>query len=85
MNAALVQLRAEGYPVRDEDLARLSPFARHLGVHGRYWFVLPASPAAFASCVTRTPKTTTGSGSEATSRWTPTPHADCCTRQKPSP
>jgi Tn3 transposase DDE domain len=36
MNAALEQLRAEGYPVRDEDLARLSPFVRHhLGVHGR--------------------------------------------------
>jgi TnpA family transposase len=42
MNAALEQLRVEGYPVRDEDLARLSPFVRHhLGVHGRYSFVLP--------------------------------------------
>jgi hypothetical protein len=38
----LGQLRAEGYPVRGEDLARLSPFVRrHLGVHGRYWFALP--------------------------------------------
>jgi TnpA family transposase len=36
MNAAAEQLRAEGYPVRGEDLARLSPFVRHhLGVHGR--------------------------------------------------
>ena len=34
MNAALGQLRAEGYPVRDEDLARLSPFVRRqLGVY----------------------------------------------------
>ena len=42
MNAALEQLRAEGYPVREEDLARLSPFVRHhLGVHGRYSFVPP--------------------------------------------
>ena len=42
MNAAAGQLRADGYPIRDEDLARLSPFVRHhLGVHGRYSFVLP--------------------------------------------
>jgi hypothetical protein len=35
-------LRAEGYPVREEDFARLSPFVRHhLGVHGRFLFVLP--------------------------------------------
>jgi TnpA family transposase len=42
MNAALEKLRAEGYPVRDEDVVHLSPFIRrHLGVHGRYNFVLP--------------------------------------------
>ena len=42
MNEALNQLRAEGYPVRDEDVEHLSPFIRkHLGVHGRYSFVLP--------------------------------------------
>lgn len=42
MNAALGQLRAEGYPARDEDLARLSQFVRHhLDVHDRYSFVLP--------------------------------------------
>ena len=36
MNAALEQLRAEGSPVRDEDVARLSPFVRqHLNVLGR--------------------------------------------------
>jgi len=40
--AALRQLRAAGYPVLDEDVARLSPFVRkHLNVHGRYSFALP--------------------------------------------
>ncbi len=68
MNAALRQLRAEGYPVRDEDLARLSSFARrHLYTAATDPCCL-ASPAAFAYYVTRTPKTTTGSGSEAASR-----------------
>lgn len=42
MNAALERLRAQGYPVLDEDVARLSPFVRsHLGVHGTYSFALP--------------------------------------------
>jgi TnpA family transposase len=42
LNAALEQLRAQGYPVRDEDAARLSPFVfQHLGVHGAYAFALP--------------------------------------------
>ncbi|MGO9793660.1 MAG: Tn3 family transposase, partial [Solirubrobacteraceae bacterium] len=42
MNAALDQLRAEGRDVRDEDVARLSPFVRHhLNVHGKYSFLLP--------------------------------------------
>lgn len=41
-DAALRQLRAAGYPVLDEDVARLSPFVRkHLNVHGRYSFALP--------------------------------------------
>ena len=36
------QLKAQGYPVREEDMARLSPFvSKHLGVHGTYSFVLP--------------------------------------------
>jgi TnpA family transposase len=35
MNAALEALRAQGYPVLDEDVARLSPFVReHLNVWG---------------------------------------------------
>jgi TnpA family transposase len=42
LDAALDQLRAQGHPVRDEDVARLSPFVRkHLGVHGTYSFALP--------------------------------------------
>jgi Tn3 transposase DDE domain len=45
MNAALSQLRGQGYPVRNEDVARLSPFARkHINVHGRYSFLLPELP-----------------------------------------
>ena len=43
INAALQQLRAAGYPVLDEDTARLHPFMRrHLGVQGDYSFMLPA-------------------------------------------
>lgn len=42
MNAALEALRAQGYPVLDEDVARLSPFVReHLNVIGKYTFLLP--------------------------------------------
>jgi len=42
MNAALETLRAQGYLVLDEDLARLSPFVReHLNVVGNYTFALP--------------------------------------------
>jgi len=42
MNAALDQLRDRGYLVLDEDVARLSPFARdHLNVVGNYTFSLP--------------------------------------------
>ena len=42
LDAAIRQLRAQGCPVRREDMARLSPFvSQHLGVHGTYSFVLP--------------------------------------------
>jgi hypothetical protein len=42
LDAAVRQLRAQGYPVLEEDMARLSPFvSQHLGVHGTYSFVLP--------------------------------------------
>ena len=42
VNAALDALRAQGYPVLQEDVARLSPFIReHLNVVGKYSFLLP--------------------------------------------
>ncbi len=45
MDAAVAQLRSDGFEVRDEDLARLSPFVRHhINVLGRYSFQLPDLP-----------------------------------------
>lgn len=43
IDAAITQLRKEGYPVKDEDIARLSPFVheRHINLLGRYSFVMP--------------------------------------------
>lgn len=42
LDAAVAALRAEGYPVLDADLARLSPYIRrHINVHGRYSFAAP--------------------------------------------
>lgn len=42
MDAALNRLRAEGYDVRDEDVARLSPLGfEHINMLGRYAFTLP--------------------------------------------
>jgi hypothetical protein len=42
IDKALDQLRAQGYPVFDEDVARLSPFMRdHINVNGTYSFLLP--------------------------------------------
>ena len=42
IDAALTQLRAEGYSVRDEDVARLSPLIHeHINILGRYSFVVP--------------------------------------------
>lgn len=42
MDAALAELRAESFDVRDEDVARLSPLSHgHLNVLGRYAFTLP--------------------------------------------
>ena len=44
-DAAVTQLRSDGFEVRDEDLARLSPFVRHhINVLGRYSFQLPDLP-----------------------------------------
>jgi Tn3 transposase DDE domain len=41
LDAAVGQLKAHGYPVRDEDMTRLSPFVSTHLVHGSYSFVLP--------------------------------------------
>jgi TnpA family transposase len=42
LEAALNQLRAEGYPVKDEDVARLSPLLHeHINMLGRYSFSVP--------------------------------------------
>ena len=46
MDAALSQLRAEGYEVRPEDVARLSPLGfKHVNMLGRYAFTLPDTVA----------------------------------------
>jgi hypothetical protein len=47
LDAALSQLRKEGYLVRDEDAARLSPFIhdRHINLLGRYSFAVPEEVA----------------------------------------
>jgi len=42
MDAVLDQLRAEGFDVRPEDVARLSPLGfKHINMLGRYAFTLP--------------------------------------------
>src|SRR5882757_978115 len=44
--AALDQLRSEGYPVRNEDVLRLSPLIhKHINVLGRYSFNMPEAIA----------------------------------------
>jgi TnpA family transposase len=46
MDAAIDELRREGFDVRDEDLSRLSPLSHgHLNVLGRYSFTLPETVA----------------------------------------
>jgi TnpA family transposase len=46
MDAALEQLRFEGYPIRDEDCARLSPLGHYnVNVLGRYAFTLSETVA----------------------------------------
>ncbi|AQW50738.1 Tn3 family transposase [Streptomyces violaceusniger] len=50
MNAAVNQLRADGFDVRDEDVARLSPFVwHHINMLGRYSFQLPDLPGGLRS------------------------------------
>jgi hypothetical protein len=44
INAALEQFQAEGYPVKSEDVARLSPLVfEHINLLGRYAFAVPDS------------------------------------------
>jgi TnpA family transposase len=46
MEAALNQLRREGYPVNDDDVARLSPLLHeHINMLGRYSFSVPEAVA----------------------------------------
>ncbi|WUH64782.1 transposase [Streptomyces sp. NBC_00440] len=57
MDAAVQQLREDGFDVRDEDVARLSPFARHhVNMLGRYSFQLPDLPGGLRPL--RAPDTT---------------------------
>jgi hypothetical protein len=63
MDAAVTQLREDGFDVRDEDMARLSPFVRHhINMLGRYSFQLPSCPGLCARCAIRTPPTTSNAG-----------------------
>jgi hypothetical protein len=43
MDSSLIGLRAQGYPVGEEDFARLSPFIHesHINLLGRYSFAVP--------------------------------------------
>jgi hypothetical protein len=44
INAALEQLQREGFPVKTEDVARLSPLVfEHINLLGRYAFSVPDS------------------------------------------
>ena len=46
MDAILTQLRKDGFAVKDEDVARLSPFGHdHINLLGRYSFAVPDSVA----------------------------------------
>ena len=46
MEAALNQLRTDGYLVKDEDVARLSPLLHeHINMLGRYSFSVPEAVA----------------------------------------
>nr|WP_275937227.1 Tn3 family transposase [Streptosporangium subroseum] len=48
MDAALTKLRSQGFPVHEEDVARLSPFIHgHVNMLGRYSFALPDLPGGF--------------------------------------
>ena len=59
LDAAITSLRADGYPVREEGVARLSLYVRrHLNVDGHYSFhsSCPSSPADGGRSETRQPR-----------------------------
>lgn len=48
LDRALTELRQQGYPVLDDDVARLSAYVRrHINVHGHYSFRLPVLGGAW--------------------------------------
>jgi TnpA family transposase len=56
MDTALDQLRTEGYPIHDDDVARLSPLVHeHINMLGRYAFTLPEPVARGALRPLRSP------------------------------
>ena len=56
MAAAIAQLRAEGYPVRDEDIAHLSPARfEHLNPYGKYTFAIDGARKSLRLRPLRTP------------------------------
>ena len=63
IDAALKQLRKEGFPVLDEDVARLSPLGHeHINMLGRYAFTLPARVARGELRPLRNPNQATDEG-----------------------
>ena len=60
MDAALTQLRKEGFPVYDEDVIRLSSFGHgHINMLGRYSFAMPTVEGdvnASSLCIHNIPK-----------------------------
>ena len=63
MDAALNQLRAEGFDVRPEDVARLSPLGfEHINMLGRYAFILPDGITRGELRPLRDPRQTTDEG-----------------------
>lgn len=58
MDAALDQLRAEGYEVLADNVARLSPLSfKHINMLGRYAFILPDTVAKGKLRPLRDPRT----------------------------
>ena len=67
MDAVLAQLRAEGFDVRDEDVARLSPLGfEHINMLGRYAFTLPDAVARGELRPLRDPAATNSDANEPT-------------------